>query len=331
MEMHLLVPSALVVFAVLYMGLSLRFEKVWGVDPSRMTPAKESGGGLSAVWMLVRDALACLPFVLVLAGAAAELELSGALAVIAAGCCVCGAFWFMGLFVSVRHGACGLAELAAEEIGAPMRGIVRLLTLLALLTAQGMVSVSVGWYVLGYEPDTFFAPQTRALYAALTLVLMMTLMPVNLQAGSLRSEGEAAPLAMGSALVLGLCAVAALVQPGYIPENRLPIPDGMRAWLWEMLRQTPGLFAMERLIRLGGRQLAEMTPRKLRLIRGYRCLAAMISMLFYGVSLALAYVVRAKIIPAAALLPGAVSAAALIAIAAVSFALWFARIGRRVI
>ena len=329
--MHLVVPSALVVFAALYMGLSRHFERIWGVDLSRMTPAHERDRGLSAVWMLLRDTLACLPLVVACVRGAAALSLPAALGIIAAGCCMLGYLWFMALFVSVRHGACGLAELAAEEIGAPMRGIVRLLTLLALLTAQGMVSVSVGWYVLGYEPDTFFAPQTRALYAALTLVLMMTLMPVNLQAGSLRSEGEAAPLAMGSALVLGLCAVAALVQPGYIPENRLPIPDGMRAWLWEMLRQTPGLFAMERLIRLGGRQLAEMTPRKLRLIRGYRCLAAMISMLFYGVSLALAYVVRAKIIPAAALLPGAVSAAALIAIAAVSFALWFVRIGRRVI
>ena len=316
---------------MLYAALASRFEKVWGVDPSRMTPAQERGGALSALWMLVRDTLACLPLVLVLAGAAAELGLSAALAAIAVCCCLFGTLWFMGLFVSVRHDACGLAEIAAQEIGAPMRPIVRLLTLVSLLTAQGMVSFSIAWYVLGSEPDLFFSPQTRALYAALALGLMITLTPVNLQAGSLKREGDAAPLAMGSALVLGLLAVLTLVQTGYTPQFSLPVPEGIRTWLWEMLLQTPGIFTMERLMRLGGRQLAEITPKKIRLIRGYRFLAAVVAVLFYVLSLVLAFFIRTEKISAAVLLPGAACAAALIIIAVVSFALWFSHIGRRVI
>ena len=36
MDMHLLVPSALVLFSMLYAALASRFERVWGIDPSRI-------------------------------------------------------------------------------------------------------------------------------------------------------------------------------------------------------------------------------------------------------------------------------------------------------
>jgi len=330
MDIHVLIPSLLVVFLLIYGAIGNRLDRVWGVDPSRMTPGYESGKQKNAVLLLARDLLVYAAFLLPQMNAASfgfvpESSMLYALAIVGALICLGGVISYAALFVSLRHAGEGMGAVIDEEIGTAAGKAFQFVSLLFALA----VSAVCMRYFLVLAP--FAGLEAEALPASCRCAVMLglfALMPSVLSAARLGNEAEGKPLCMGGVLIAGLFSVL-LLSGGGVSALAMRMGVGFQpALLMEKLTASVSyLCALIVSVRLAVFALRSLMKRPLP---RRKKLPEWLGAAPYAVVLAscacLAFV-HAKWLYGFAACAG-------MGIAAVSFgacALWFARIGRRMI
>ena len=195
------IMTASAVTALAAYALCVRFGVVWGIDPSRRTPAEETGKVRSSVGLLMRLLLVlAAPVLLAAHGAELDLSLLFCCAFALAG----GTAAYAAAFVCVRCGGAGMAKTAREEIGPAGRSV----DLLAFLSCTALGALMLrecaayfGWAV----------PMQNGLRTCAALLPAAAGLCVRLCEGfaaHVGGEDEAAPLCMGGAGIAALVCAA---------------------------------------------------------------------------------------------------------------------------
>lgn len=330
MDAHVLMPSLLAVFLLVYGAVGNRLDRVWGVDPSRMTPGYENGKQKNAVLLLARDLLVYAAFLLPQMNAASfgfvpESSMLYALALIGALICLGGVISYAALFVSLRHAGEGMGAVIDEEIGTSAGKAFYFVSLLFALAA----SAACMRCFLALAPSVGF--EAEAMPAACRCAVMMglfVLMPSALSAARLGNEAEGKPLCMGGVLIAGLFSVL-LLSGGGVSALAMRMGVGFRPALLaeKLMAAVSYLCAMLVSVRLGVSALRSLMKRPLpRRKKPPKWLGAAPYAVVLASCAGLAFV-QAKWLYGFAACAG-------VGIAAAAFgacALWFARIGRRMI
>ena len=330
MDAYIMIPSALVLFAMGYGALSSRLDRVWGVDPSRMTPAYENGKQKSVFLLLARDILAYMAFLLPGGNAASlgfvpeqavlyPLALAGVLT------CLGGVLSYAALFVSLRHAGEGIGAVLEEEIGPAASKAFHFVSLLFALAAS---AICLRYFL---SQAAGFGVEAAELPAACRCAVLMGLfacMPSALSAARLGSEADGGPLCMGGALLAGLLAVLLLASSGVLAlAMRFGIGFQSALLMEKLIAAASHLCAMVVSLHLAAYALRGLLKRSVSMRRKkHKLLGAAAFAVVFAAAAGLACVDAAWLCMLAAG-AGAAAAAAVFSVCV----LWFTRIGRRMI
>lgn len=213
--MERIVIAALALLALEYIALGGWLGRVWGINPSRSTPyaertGKKRGGALTLLGGYVLCSLwpalmACAPLLHAAQGAAAYLPLAVA-------ALLGGLLSMLTLFVSIRHGARRLPDVAGETHGAWLGRTMHALAALSMIACAGAMIAMLPALLRG-AMRVQEMPEQMAAYALLMLCALHACIPDAALARRVRSERHIRRIGLGGVL-LGCALPAVLALPG---------------------------------------------------------------------------------------------------------------------
>lgn len=330
MKIELVVPAALALFAAAYMLLGIHLSRIWGVDASRRTPARERGRGTYAPVLLLRDLLVFGAIALAIEEEAASIGFVdkggayGALAILGVLVCLGGFIGYGALFVSMRHEGRGVSHAANMEIG---KAAEKLYHLLALGLTVCAAALPVGRLLAALGVQAICRTQQSVLFRCAMLLGMFALLPAARTAAQIRREDEAAPLAMGGALMIGLLVVFRFVGGVAALSASLGVETHAALFMQQLIFYAACLCAVLTLMRLAADAFAALIRRDRLRIKKPTAMERVLPFIAAGWMIAAVVFFAGEWSALVAAACGALLAVMTLIVSAV----WFARIGRRMV